>query len=51
VMALERGKVATALGHKSDARRCFQLVVQAWARGDPGARTLVAEAQKGLSRL
>ena len=51
VMALERGKVATALGHKSDARRCFQLVVQAWARGDPGARPWVAEAQKGLSRL
>ena len=51
VMAMERGKVATALGHKRDARRCFQLVVQAWARGDPGARTWVAEAQRGLSRL
>jgi eukaryotic-like serine/threonine-protein kinase len=51
VMAMERGKVATALGHKSDARRCFQLVVQAWARGDPAARTWVVEAQRGLSRL
>jgi len=51
VMALERGKVATALGHKSDARRCFQLVVEAWARGDPGARTWVTVAQRGLSRL
>jgi serine/threonine-protein kinase len=51
VMAMERGKVATALGHKSDARRCFQLVLQAWARGDPVARNWVAEAQRGLTRL
>ena len=51
MMALERGKVATALGHKSDARRSFELVVRAWGNGDAGARTRVAEAQRGLSRL
>ncbi len=51
VMALERGKVATALGRKSDARRCFELVIRAWVRGDPEARIRVAEAQRGLSRL
>jgi serine/threonine-protein kinase len=51
MIALERGKVATALGHKSDARRCFELVVRAWGNGDAGARTRVVDAQRGLSRL
>jgi len=51
MIALERGKVATALGHKSDARRSFELVVRAWGNGDAGARTRVVDAQRGLSRL
>jgi serine/threonine-protein kinase len=51
MMALERGKVATALGHKRDAQRCFELVIRAWGRGDAVARTRVASAQRGLSRL
>jgi serine/threonine-protein kinase len=50
MIALERGKVATALGQKSDARRCFELVVRAWGNGDAGARTRVVDAQRGLSR-
>jgi hypothetical protein len=50
-MALERGKIATALGHQRDARRCFELVVRAWSNGDAAARIRVAEAQRGLSRL
>jgi hypothetical protein len=50
-MALERGKVATALGRKRDARDAFELVIRAWGRGDPQARSRVAEAQRGLSRL
>jgi hypothetical protein len=51
VMALERGKVATALGNKRDARQCFELVIRAWGRGDAQARTRVDEAQRGLSRI
>jgi hypothetical protein len=51
VMAMERSKVATALDHKSDARRCFRLVIDAWQRGDPVARRWVADAQRGLTRL
>ena len=51
MIALERGKVATALGHKSDARRSFELVVRAWGNGDAGARTRVVDAQRWLSRL
>ncbi len=51
MIALERGKVATALRHKSDARRSFELVVRAWGNGDAGARTRVVDAQRGLSRL
>ena len=51
VMAFERGKVATELGHPGDARRCFQLVTEAWGRGDPEARSLVMKAQEGLRRV
>jgi len=51
MLALERGKIASALGHKSDARRSFDLVVRAWGRGDSAARIRVADAQRGLSRL
>jgi serine/threonine-protein kinase len=51
MIALERGKVATALGHKSDATRSFELVMRAWGNGDAQARTQVAAAQRALSRL
>jgi serine/threonine-protein kinase len=51
MLALERGKIASALGHKVDARRSFDLVVRAWARGDAAARIRVADAQQGLRRL
>jgi len=51
MMALERGKIATALGHKRDARQCFELVVRAWGRGDAAVRIRVADAQRRLSGL
>jgi len=51
MIALERGKVATSMGHRSDAIRSFELVMRAWGNGDVGARTQVAAAQRALSRL
>src|SRR3954471_5236684 len=38
MLALERGKIESGWGHKSDARRSFDLVVRAWGRGDSAAR-------------
>ena len=51
MLALERGRVATALGHKADAKRSYERVILAWGGGDAEARRRVNEAQRALTRL
>ena len=51
VMALERGKVAQAMGRPEIALRSFQLVANAWGRGDPEVQALVRDAQERIRRL
>jgi len=51
VIALERGKVAEAAGHRDVALKSYQLVIRAWARGDPEVQPFVQAAQAGIRRL
>src|SRR5256714_708867 len=51
MLALERGRVATALKHQADARRSLERVIMAWGGGDAEARRRVRDAQRGLTRL
>ena len=51
VMALERGKVAQAMGRQDIALRSFHLVVRAWGRGDPELQGIVRDAQDRIRRL
>ena len=51
VMALERGRVAEALGQRDNAVRAYQLVTDAWGRGDPEAQSLVSFARGRLAKL
>jgi len=51
VIALERGKVAEAAGQRDVARKAYELVIKAWARGDPEVQSLVKEARAGLGRV
>src|SRR5204862_7405909 len=51
MLALERGRVATALKHHDDARRSLERVIMAWGGGDAEARRRVSDARRALTRL
>jgi eukaryotic-like serine/threonine-protein kinase len=51
VMALERGRVAEALGQRDNALRSYKLVADAWGRGDPEAQAFVGYARQRLAKL
>ena len=51
VMALERGRVAEALGQRNNALRSYKLVTNAWGRGDPEAQAFVGYARQRLAKL
>ncbi|MDQ3674027.1 MAG: hypothetical protein M3365_06605, partial [Gemmatimonadota bacterium] len=51
VMAMERGRVAQAMGRREAAVRSFQLVTRAWGRGDPELQGIIREAQEWIRRL
>jgi eukaryotic-like serine/threonine-protein kinase len=48
--ALERGRVAERNGDRRSARASYERVVDAWARGDADATSLIEEAREGLER-
>jgi hypothetical protein len=51
MMALERGRVAEAAGQREVALRAYQLVKNAWGRGDPEVQSYVREAEQRIRRL
>jgi serine/threonine protein kinase len=51
MMALERARVAEAAGHRDVAVRDYQLVANAWGRGDPEVQSFVREARERIRRL
>ena len=51
LFALERGRIARALGERETAERAYSFVVEAWWRGDPEVQGAVAEARRALSTL
>jgi hypothetical protein len=51
VMALDRGALAQKSRIPALARRCYQVVVGAWARGDPEVQGRVRQARQGLAAV
>ena len=51
MMALERARVADAAGKREIAVRAYQLVANAWGRGDPEVQGFVREARERIRRL
>jgi hypothetical protein len=48
---LEQAKIAERLGHRDEALRSYQFVVDMWRRADPELQPYVAEARAALARL
>jgi eukaryotic-like serine/threonine-protein kinase len=51
MMALERARVADAARQREIAVRAYQLVANAWGRGDPEVQAFVREARERIRRL